>query len=195
LTVAHLVNPIAMLSIIILAILITAPWLRVARPGGARLDGRVIHDQRLPLLARLRMHAVPGTLTLLGAFAMWVWWDLPWWGPVAATVDTGLLISMPVRYTLTTLGIRAGWTPFRRWTEFAGVSRMPGGARLQGAAGTRDKRIWLSSSRGDDEFVALLRRMIKGAYKGQNVLLEYPPKGAESPGSTAAATEITRTAV
>lgn len=185
-----------MLPTIILAILIVFSWLRLVRPGNLRITGEVIHDAGIPLLARLRMHAVSGTVVLLGAVALQIRWDLPWWGIVAAAMSTGALVAVPARYTLTTIGIRAGWTSFRRWTEFAGVSRAPGGARLQGVAGARDKRIWLSGSRGDDEFVALLRRMITGAYKGQNVLLEFPPnQSGEAPGNQAAASEVSRTAV
>jgi hypothetical protein len=182
-----------MLSFLLLVVLIALPWLRIVRPGGARIEGRVIHKQRLPLLARLRMHAVPGGVVLLGAVVMVAFWDLPWWGPAIALVSAAALVVCPIGYTLTTLGIRMGWTRFRRWTEFAGVSRAPGGARLQGAAGARDRRIWLSGSRGDDEFVALLRRLIRDAYKGRNVLHEFPPRTtADTPGSTAATSTVTR---
>jgi hypothetical protein len=185
-----------MIALMLLSILILVSWLRVARPGNMRISGDVIHDARMPLLARLRMHAVPGGLALLAAIVFWLRWDLPWWGAIAALVSTVALVAMPIRYTLTTLGIRSGWTPFRRWTEFAGVSRAPGGARLQGVAGVRDKRIWLSGSLGDDEFVALLRQMIKGAYKGTNVLREFPPATTgEVPGNHAAASEVSRTAI
>lgn len=185
-----------MYAIAILAILIVASWLRIARPGNLSIDGATIHDARIPLLARLRMHAVTGSVVLLGSIAMELWWDLPWWGSLVALVSTVALVSLPARYTLTTIGMRSGWTPFRRWTEFAGVSRAPGGARLQGAAGTRDQRIWLSGSREDDEFLALLRRMIRNAYKGRNVLREFPPESpVEPPGSQAAATKVSRTEI
>ena len=185
-----------MYALAILAILMLASWLRLVRPGALTVVGHTIYDARMPLLARLRMHAAIGAIVLLGSVALQIWWDLPWWGGVAALVSTVALVAVPARYTLTTVGIRSGWTPFRRWTEFAGVSRAPGGARLQGAAGTRDKRIWLSGSRGDDEFVALLRRMIRNAYKGRNVLLDFPPEAtAGKPGTEAAATEVCRTAV
>jgi hypothetical protein len=183
-----------MISVTLVAMLIMLSWLRVARPGGTRLEGRIISDAPMPLLARLRMHAFVGGGVLLASVALLLFRDLPWWGVVAAFGSTAALVATPIRYTLTTLGIRSGWTRFRRWTEFAGVSRARGGARLQCAAGMRDKRIWLSGSRGDDEFVAMLRRMIKGAYKGQNLLLDYPPRATgEAPGNQAAASKISRT--
>lgn len=184
-----------MLSFITLIVLMALPWLRIARPGGG-IEGRVILDQPMPLLARMRMHAWPAVVVLLGTVAMVVYWMLPWWGVLLALASIVALVACPVGYTLTTLGIRVGRTRFRRWTEFAGVSRAPGGARLQGAAGARDRRIWLSGSRGDDEFLALLRRMIRDAYKGQNVLQEFPPRAStETPGSTAASSAISRRAV
>ena len=68
--------------------------------------------------------------------------------------------------------------------------------QLQGVAGVRGMRVWLSGSRGDDEFVALLRRLIKRAYKGQNLLLDSPPgPNSDAPGRQAAATEVSRTVV
>ncbi len=113
-----------------------------------------------------------------------------------ALASVAAMIAYPFDYTLTTLGIQMGRTGFRRWTEFAGVSRAPAAPRLQGAAGARDRRIWLSGSRGDDEFLALLRRMIRSAYKGQNVLQEFPPRpSAEAPGSKAATSAIGHRAV
>lgn len=182
-----------MLSFIILVVLMALPWLRIARPGGGAIVGRVIHTRSIPLLARIRIHMVPAVLVLLAALVLlWVG-DLPWWGVPVAVVSIAALIAFPIDYTLTTLGIRMGWTRFRRWTEFAGVSRAPGGARLQGLAGGRDRRIWLSDSRGDDEFLALLRRMIRDAYKGQNVLQEFPPRpSASRPGSSAASSATSR---
>jgi hypothetical protein len=76
------------------------------------------------------------------------------------------VIFMPVHYTLTSTGIRSGGTPFRRWTEFGGVARRPGGVRLQGVAGARPQTIWLSGGRDDDELVLLLRQLVRGSYKG-----------------------------
>jgi hypothetical protein len=69
-------------------------------------------------------------------------------------------------YTLTSQGMRPGKTPFRRWTEFGGVARRRGGVRLQGVAGARSQSVWLSGGREDDEFVLLLRQLLRGSYKG-----------------------------
>jgi hypothetical protein len=94
---------------------------------------------------------------------------LGWVNPLMTLVAMAIAVSvifMPVVYTLTTTGIRTGGTPFRRWTEFGGVARRRRGVRLQGVAGARPQMIWLSGGRDDDEFVLLLRQLVRGSYKG-----------------------------
>ncbi len=184
-----------MSSLTVLAIFIVISWLRVGRPSRRSISGAVVLHAGMPLLARIRMHLVPCTVVLSVSLLLLTFSDLPWWGPFAAIGSNLGLVALPTRYTLTTSGIRTGWTPFRRWTEFAGVARAPGGARLQGVAGSRDKRVWLSGSRGDDEFLQMLRRMIRTAYQGRNILVDFPPKSGESPGEAAASTDITSTAM
>lgn len=139
---------------------------RIAQPLRMRLDGERIATMPLPLLARLRMQALPASLITLLAIVLTAWQIAPWWATPAAIAAMAALTAIPVSYVLTTEGIRLGWAEFRRWTEFAGVVRASGGGRLLGAAGTRTYRIWLSGSRDDDAFLHLLRRMIKVAYKG-----------------------------
>lgn len=46
------------------------------------------------------------------------------------------------------------------------MARRRGGVRLQGVAGARPQMIWLSGGRDDDEFVLLLRQLVRGSYKG-----------------------------
>lgn len=139
---------------------------RIVQPLRMRLYGTRVAVVPLPLLARLRMQAVPAALIALLAIVLTAWGIAPWWATPAVIAAMAMLAAVPISYVLTTEGIRLGWADFRRWTEFAGVVRDKGGARLLGAAGTRAYRIWLSGSLGDDEFLHLLRRMIKAAYKG-----------------------------
>ncbi|MGI8485948.1 MAG: hypothetical protein ACR2OU_17015 [Thermomicrobiales bacterium] len=146
---------------------IIANWLRVVRPVGSRLEGDVFLTVRLPLLARLRMHATPFLLGTAFAIILVYLHGAPIWAIGLPAISTALSIALPVNYTLTDLGIRTGWTPFRRWTEFAGVSRARGGARLQGVNSSSSMRIWLSRSRGDDELLQLLRQSIREGYKGE----------------------------
>ncbi len=143
-----------------------ALYTRVWLPWGERASGNLVRVVPLSLFGRLRMHgphvAALFVLAILSAIVGWV-------NPIVALlamVIAASVIVMPVHYTLTSTGIRSGGTPFRRWTEFGGVARRPGGVRLQGVAGARPQTIWLSGGRDDDELVLLLRQLVRGSYKG-----------------------------
>lgn len=166
-----------MIPFILLTILILGSFLRVVRPPRSPVVGAVIHDAPIPLLARLRMHLVACTVVLAASVALVAVLDGPWWLPLVALASNAALVALPLRYTLTTVGMRSGWVRFRRWTEFAGISRSSGGVRLLGAAGRPDMRIWLSRQRGDDEFVHTMRRSIRTAYQGRP--LETAPGSSE----------------
>jgi hypothetical protein len=153
-------------AVIVIAIAL-ALYLRIWTPWGERASGNLVSRQTLSLLGRLRMHG-PAALTLwLVSIVLLAAGRI---APLTTLVVTGLLvllIAIPVRYTMTSRGIRAAWTPFRRWTEFGGVARRRGGVRLQGVAGARPLTVWLSGGRDDDDFVLLLRQLVRGSYKGQ----------------------------
>lgn len=153
---------IAFILIIATLVLYSRIWV----PWGERASGNLVQRVPLSLLGRLRMHG-PGALLIFVAalIALLMGWVASW---VTLTITASLLIllAIPMRYTLTSRGIRAGWTPFRRWTEFGGVSRRRGGVRLQGVAGARPQTVWLSGGRDDDDFVLLLRQLVRGSYKG-----------------------------
>jgi hypothetical protein len=143
-----------------------ALFTRIWTPWGERASGNLVRRETLSLLGRLRMHGPTAALIFLASVVALF---LGWIGPLTALVVVALLallLSLPVRYTLTSRGIRVGWRPFRRWTEFGGVARRPGGVCLQGVAGARSLRLWLSGGRDDDEFVLLLRQLVRGSYKG-----------------------------
>jgi hypothetical protein len=144
-----------------------ALFLRVWTPWGERASGNLVSQQALSLFGRLRMHGPAALALWLVAIVMLVSGRIGWPTALLVTALLLLLVSLPVRYTMTSRGIRAAWTPFRRWTEFGGVSRRPGGVRLQGVAGARPLTIWLSGGRDDDDFVLLLRQLVRGSYKGQ----------------------------
>ncbi len=141
---------------------------RIVRPAPRREPGQHVLTFPLPLLARARLHTVPVALMLAFALTSLAIGAAPLWVVLATIAALGGLVAWPLSYELSTAGISLGHTELRRWTEFAGVVRAPGGVRLQGSAGGRGFRIWLSGSRGDDEFVLLLRQMIKGAYQGRS---------------------------
>lgn len=176
---------------ILLPLIIALTWIRLFRPGH-RLEGTTLLVVPLPFLARLRMHVVPITLALVVGSILVFLDAMPWQGMIAPVVSSALLLLIPVQYTLTDVGIRLGWTEFRRWTEFAAVRRAPGGARLLGVQRSRGLHIWLSGSRGDDEFLQFLRETVRNAYKGTRILtFPAPPSrvtnatdgGPESPAS------------
>ena len=175
-------NPILLL----LPIVILITWARLIRPGSNRLQGRTLLEMPLPLLARLRMHGPLAMLALaIGGYLVFAG-DLPFWTLAIPILSDLLLIAIPVKYTLTDEGIRLGLGTFRRWTEFTGVRRAPGGARLLGMQRRPGFQIWLSGSRGDDEFLQFLRQTIKGAYKGTGAVIPFPvqrlaPPAADDP--------------
>lgn len=156
---------------------------RIFQPWRASVHGDTVLSVPLPLLARLRMQTLPAALITLLAIVLTAYGVAPWWATPAVIAAIAMLTAIPISYVLTTEGIRLGWADFRRWTEFAGVVRGTGGARMLGAAGARPYRIWLSGSLGDDEFLLLLRTMIKSAYKGaaaNSQVASGPPIGSHA---------------
>lgn len=170
--------------ILLLPLVIGLTWARLIRPGFNALQGSPIRIVPLPLLARIRMHAIPALVAL--GLATWfaIRGDVSWWLVLVPMVSNALLIAIPVKYTLTDAGIRLGWTSFHRWTEFAGVRRAPGGARLVGVQRKMGLQIWLSGSRGDDEFLQYLRQTVRNAYQGKSSVVAFPQDRA--PGSRTA---------
>lgn len=168
--------------VLILPVLIVLTWARWVRPGRSRLEGLRIATVPIPILARARMHLSAGALTLAVAVALASGGAASWWILALPTVSYVLQVLVPIHYTLTDIGLRLGWTAFHRWTEFAAVRRAPGGARLIGVQRGRGMHVWLSGSRGDDEFIHFLKQMIRGAYKGDRTAVPVPgPQGPQGP--------------
>ena len=144
-----------------------ALFVRIWVPWGERASGNLVARETLSVLGRLRMHGPTVGIIFVASVVMLALGKI---GPLTLLLVTALLallLALPVRYTMTSRGIRAAWTPFRRWTEFGGVARRRGGVRLQGVAGARPLTVWLSGGREDDEFVLLLRQLVRGSYKGR----------------------------
>jgi hypothetical protein len=177
-----MINVTALILIIAAGALYTRVWL----PWGERASGNLVRLETLSLFGRLRMHG-PHVAALCVLAVMTA--VLGWVNPIVALLAMAIaasVIFMPVQYVVTTTGIRSGGTPFRRWTEFGGVARRSGGVRLQGVAGARPQTIWLSGGRDDDEFVLLLRQLVRGSYKGfmgpDAALVSEPLPSAPGPG-------------
>lgn len=156
----------ALIPILILLLALAAFVGRVWTPWASVPGGLVVRRVTISLLGRLRMQAVPAILLLALAAGAWLVGWLPAWAAALVPVVVALVVALPFRYTVTTEGLVAGRGRPRRWTEFGGVGRRRGGVRLQGIAGARGQRVWLSGNREDDEFVLLLRQLVRGAYKG-----------------------------
>lgn len=176
----------AILLFLLLAVTIASSWIRLFGFGKHKEEGIIIDKMPLPFLARLYMHAVPVLASLIVAIVMallnvmgWIWTLIP-------LVSGAVLIALPLQYTLTDRGMHRTFGVFRRWTEFAGVERSPGGARLKPLRKSAPARIWLSGSRGDDEFLQLIRTLIKNAYKGIPEIPMSPArvKTEDGPGSS-----------
>lgn len=138
------------------------------RPRAARVPGVLVREHPLPLLSRLRLYAWPAAgVVVTGIAGLALDW-LPGWVLAALLTVVIAVILAPVRYTLTTEAIVCGRTSPRRWTEFAGVARRSGGARLQGIGDGRGLSVWLVGSHDIDETVLLLRRLVRGSYQGRS---------------------------
>jgi hypothetical protein len=157
------VNTIELILIAVTLALFSRVWV----PWGERASGKLVGRETLSVLGRLRMHGPTVLLVFVLTVALLVLGKIGALTLLLVTVLLALLFVLPVRYTMTSQGIRAAWTPFRRWTEFGGVARRRGGVRLQGVAGARPLTVSLSGGRDDDEFVLLLRQLVRGSYKGQ----------------------------
>lgn len=159
---------------LLLPLTIAFSWIRLYGYGSHHFEGTPIGEMALPFLARLYMHALPIAISLIAAILLAAYDRISWIWLLAPIISGVALVMLPLRYTLSEKGIRRTFGAFRRWTEFAGVERAPGGARLKSLRKTRPARIWLSGSRGDDEFLQLLRTLIKNAYKGKTEIPDFP---------------------
>jgi hypothetical protein len=171
---------------LILVTITLALFLRLWTPWGERVSGNLVRRQDLSLFGRLRMHGPAIALLLAAAVAAAVTGPIAGWTVAGIVTLLILLVVLPMRYTLTVEGIQAGGTPFRRWTEFGGVARRLGGVRLQGVAGARPLTVWLSGGRDDDEFVLLLRQLVRGSYKGELGPEAGVPVAGAAPGTVQA---------
>ncbi|MEJ7839748.1 MAG: hypothetical protein WKF81_13120 [Thermomicrobiales bacterium] len=164
----------------LLILIIALTWARLLRPVHKTVEGNTLRVAALPLLAKIRMHSVLSLVALVFATVAVAIDTLTWSMLLLPILSTVLLLAIPVKYTITDQGIRLGWTGFRRWTEFAGVRRTRFGARLLGVHRKRGMNIWLSGSRGDDEFLHFLRQTQKYAYKGQFGIVPDAVSGGSS---------------
>src|SRR5699024_2419088 len=138
-----------------------AAWFLLVGWSPNKTEGEVLLTVPVPLLARMKMLALPMVLGLVVLIVGGVMGQIPWTLMLILVAIYAVVISIPVSYTLTLVGIRTGKGVFRRWTEFAGVRRSPSGAVLQGGQRASSYPIFLSGSREDDEFVRTLKVLVR----------------------------------
>lgn len=157
---------------LIIPLLLAGAWLLMLMPTNRRTEGAVIVVRPIPALARMKRHAVTHGLVAVVTVALIVsGLASTWW--LVATVASFLTVSaIPQKYIVTTRGIWTGRGGFRRWTEFAGVYRSAAGITLQTIGRHPNVPIWLARDRGDDEFVHLLRTLVRDSYKGKLAALQ-----------------------
>lgn len=156
------------------------------RPWGWRRRGALLHVERLALLGRLRMWGRQVFALALLAATGWRFGVVSTWALGVALTAVAVALLCPVRYSLTAEGFQIGMAPIRRWSEFGGVARRRWGVRLQGVAGNPGAVVWLSGNHGDDQFVLLMRQLVRGSYKGRYAAAS----GEEQAGSLVASSLI-----
>lgn len=157
----------ATIALMILPAIPLLAWMLLVGWSPNNTEGEVLLRVPVPVLARLKMLWIPIATSLVLAIGSVFAERIAWWICVLYLGLCVVVLSIPVSYTLTTQGIRAGKGVFRRWTEFAGVRRSPSGAVLQGAQRARSYPIFLSGNREDDDFVLTLKHLVQDSYKGR----------------------------
>lgn len=157
----------AAVAFMVLPIIPLAAWFLLVGWSPNKSEGEVLLRVPVPLLARLKMLALPFGLGLTVLIVGMLMGQIHWWLMFPLLMIYSAVLAVPVSYTLTTVGIRTGKGVFRRWTEFAGVRRSPSGAILQGGQRARSYRIFLSGNREDDDFVLTLKTLVTDSYKGR----------------------------
>lgn len=167
----------ATFAFIILPFIPLIVWVLLVGWSANSTEGDVLLRVPATLLARMKMLWIPiafGLVVLsVGAF----YGESSWWTAGTYTAVWLVMLSIPISYTLTTVGIRTGRGRFRRWTEFAGVRRSASGALLQGGPRSSSYSIFLSGNREDDEFVLTLKNLIQDSYKGRDTVRDRMRSG------------------
>ena len=121
--------------ILLLSAMFIISVLRVSMPFGAKPEGKPIGAITLSfrermLLQRTNMYLI-GIVILISAVGGLLAGPLE----LVAIVATLAVLTIPVRYTLTSQGIALNNVVFRSWTEFTGYREERGGIVLLGSPG------------------------------------------------------------
>lgn len=147
---------------------------RVAAPLGQPATGQELLIVRLGLRERLLYHrsglyAFGLILLLLGLAGL-----VPYQLQVLAVLACYGVLTIPVRYRLTSEGVGANGVVFRRWAEFDGVETSARAIILRGRPGNGRFALRLFTSHQPEALAVIRRRMraapaLKDAQRGARV--------------------------
>ncbi len=127
-----------MAAVVLMGLMLIVMLLRIVAPLGTRTEGKVLRELRLSFRERLGLQRTNlyllGFVLLLGSLSGW----LPTFVELVVIVGAFAILTIPVRYVLTTEGVALNQVVFRRWEEFRAVEAGPRGMYLRGRPGFRD---------------------------------------------------------
>jgi len=128
-------------AVMLLVAMLIIAVVRVHAPFGQKAEGKPLG--RITLSIRERMLLQRTNTYLIGAVILVCAVGGFLGGPleIIAIIATVAVLTIPVRYTLTSQGIAMNNVVFRSWTDFTGYRDERAGIVLLGAAGQRDFRL------------------------------------------------------
>ena len=167
--------PVVMLLVAMLIIAV----IRVHAPFGQRPEGKPLGRITLSLRERMLLQRTNtyliGLVILISAVGGLLGGPLE----LVAIIATIAVLTIPVRYTLTSQGIAMNNVVFRSWTEFTGYRAERGGVLLLGASGQRNFRLHVTGANRATAQQALSRVLAASG--------ERQPGGARAASATAKA--------
>ena len=153
-------------------------------PGDRRgRQGDILHGYPVPTMYRLRRQRLPLVLLAVVTGVDATLGIVPTWGLAVALVAAVVILVIPVRCEITTDGVRVGWLPVRRWTEFGGLRVRQGTIHLLPISGSSGFAFPLTGRFEDGDLVAEVRGLITRAYKGSSLRVVEPHDTPTTPES------------
>jgi hypothetical protein len=141
---------------------------RVTSPIGAKAEGKVIRQVELNVRERLAMQQINlcalAVILLLGSLGHWM--RLPF--ELLAIVAAFGIITIPVRYRFTAVGVGLNRVVFRRWDEFERVETKPQRLVLIGRPGNGRFPIWVRGPH-QSEVLHLVQRYLSASRRSGDV--------------------------
>ena len=143
------------LGVLLLAMMLMVMLVRVFMPFGQQIEGASVAQFSLPFRQRLLYQRssiyLIGVVMLLGGLGGW----LSGLMQTVAALAALMIVNIPIRYTLTSIGIGMNSVVFRHWDEFTGLDTSGRTLRLRAKAGMRDYVVRVSPSQRAEMIAAL----------------------------------------